>query len=362
MEVFAPSINRFAEKKPFVQPYPEGWFCVGLSEQFKPRVVYNKYYFGQDLVIFRNQQGELGVIDPVCPHLGAHLGKLGTVQGNSIVCPFHGFGFDIKGQCTHTGYHNSNPPVSAKLYSWPVVEKNGLVMVYYSSQRQPPQWQLPDEDMTHASQLYSHEWPIGVHPQDVAENSVDLGHFTHTHKYINVQVNQPAQVEGHILKAAYTKTRVITILGLGDVSPTTEFTLEVHGIGYSRVNLHVREFNLHARTYVLPTPVSDTESCLRIVNVFDNRLDLGEINPLLKLLPRKLALALFQRIIHFAYRTDLEQDIRIWENKQYLENPAVAKGDGPIHLYRKYARQFYPQTTPRQAQQQIPHVQLSSVV
>lgn len=31
----------------------------------------------------------------------------------------------------------------------------------------------------------------------------------------------------------------------------------------------------------------------------------------------------------------------VWENKQYRERPALAVGDGPIGLYRRWARQFY---------------------
>ena len=37
----------------------------------------------------------------------------------------------------------------------------------------------------------------------------------------------------------------------------------------------------------------------------------------------------------------LEQDIPIWENKIYLEQPALSDGDGPIGEVRRWARQFY---------------------
>ena len=37
----------------------------------------------------------------------------------------------------------------------------------------------------------------------------------------------------------------------------------------------------------------------------------------------------------------VEGDIPIWENKVYLESPTLCDGDGPIHQYRKWFRQFY---------------------
>ena len=36
-----------------------------------------------------------------------------------------------------------------------------------------------------------------------------------------------------------------------------------------------------------------------------------------------------------------KQDFPIWENKRYHERPALALGDGPIGLYRRWAQQFY---------------------
>ena len=37
----------------------------------------------------------------------------------------------------------------------------------------------------------------------------------------------------------------------------------------------------------------------------------------------------------------LEEDIPIWENKIYLDRPALCDGDGPIGSFRKWCKQFY---------------------
>ena len=37
----------------------------------------------------------------------------------------------------------------------------------------------------------------------------------------------------------------------------------------------------------------------------------------------------------------MNEDIPIWENKQYLERPVLCDGDGPIAEFRRWMRQFY---------------------
>ena len=37
----------------------------------------------------------------------------------------------------------------------------------------------------------------------------------------------------------------------------------------------------------------------------------------------------------------IEQDIPIWENKIYVHPPVLVDGDGPIGLFRRWAKQFY---------------------
>lgn len=46
---------------------------------------------------------------------------------------------------------------------------------------------------------------------------------------------------------------------------------------------------------------------------------------------------------------EVSRDAPFWESKRYLERPALAKGDGPIPLYRRWARQFYPDGQPAAA-------------
>ena len=70
-------------------PIPRGWFAVAHSDEIAKGEVQKAHYFGQDLVVFRTESGKAGVFDAYCPHLGAHLGVGGKVEGETqiSVCP-----------------------------------------------------------------------------------------------------------------------------------------------------------------------------------------------------------------------------------------------------------------------------------
>src|SRR5690554_7382987 len=69
--------------------YPRGWFQIAYSDEVEPGSVHPIRYFGRDYVLFRTESGALSLLDAFCPHLGAHLGYGGRVEGESIRCPFH---------------------------------------------------------------------------------------------------------------------------------------------------------------------------------------------------------------------------------------------------------------------------------
>ncbi|TNF57873.1 MAG: aromatic ring-hydroxylating dioxygenase subunit alpha, partial [Burkholderiales bacterium] len=85
------------------------WQPVALLDEFDPRFdpamatrpVKAVRLLGQDLVLFKDAQGRFGLLDRDCPHRGADL-AYGRNEGDGLRCPFHGWKFDISGQCTET--------------------------------------------------------------------------------------------------------------------------------------------------------------------------------------------------------------------------------------------------------------------
>ncbi len=78
--------------------FARGWFLLMFSEELEPGQVVPMKRFDQELVLFRTESGEAKVLDAYCPHMGAHLGHGGKIEGEGIVCPFHAWKFML-GRC-----------------------------------------------------------------------------------------------------------------------------------------------------------------------------------------------------------------------------------------------------------------------
>ncbi len=106
-------------------PIPFGWFQVGYPEDFPAGQPKPLFYFDRHLVPGATTTAQLHVQDAFCPHLGAHLGHGGTVDGCEIVCPFHGWQFDAEGNNTDIPYCERTNR-RARVRTYPTVERNGF--------------------------------------------------------------------------------------------------------------------------------------------------------------------------------------------------------------------------------------------
>ena len=84
--------------KPTLSMKPTGWFQVAWSAEIQVCQVHKMTYFGQELVAWRAQDGTVTVMSAYCEHLGAHLGFGGRVEGDRIICPFHGREWNQQGR------------------------------------------------------------------------------------------------------------------------------------------------------------------------------------------------------------------------------------------------------------------------
>jgi len=93
---------------------------------------------GEKLIAFRDSQGRVGVMDHRCPHRCASL-FLGRNEENGIRCIYHGWKFDVAGNCVDMP---SVPPpdfkqkVKAKAYH--AVERAGVVWVHMGEKAEAP--------------------------------------------------------------------------------------------------------------------------------------------------------------------------------------------------------------------------------
>lgn len=313
--------------------FPLGWYAVAFSQEIVRGAVRSITFMGRDYVVFRGDAGEVAMLGAHCPHMGAHLGVGGRVVGDAIRCPMHGFSFARDGACVATGY-GTKPPPTCIARSTPTLEHGGVILAYHGARDAAPTWQPPAPDLAGFTPLRTHTLRgVATHPQETSENSVDLGHFSVVHRYRDVEIIEPVRVEGPYLTIRYRMKRRPLVPGTRGIS--ADFTVHVHGLGYSLVEVDVPSHGLQSRHYVLPTPTDGEHIDLRLASC------VRAIKGPLRYLPRRLLDWVVGRLVQRHYLADVSQDLAIWENKAYVHPPRLADGDGPVGRYRTWTRQFY---------------------
>ncbi len=78
------------------------WQPAALSEELRgDRPLVPVRLLGEDLVLFRDELGDLGLLERSCPHRGADL-AYGRLEDGGLRCVFHGWLFDVGGTCLET--------------------------------------------------------------------------------------------------------------------------------------------------------------------------------------------------------------------------------------------------------------------
>lgn len=310
-----------------------GWFRVLGADELPPNAVRTVRLAGRDRVLFRTSTGGLGATEPICPHLGAHLGHGGTVEGDQLRCPFHGFRFALDGSCRSTE-HCATPPSRARLGVYPVREWQGQIFVFDAERPMAPLFPLPElslEGLT--TPLYTTLSFVG-RVEDFAENGVDLGHFGAVHHYSNVR-DVAIRHEGPRLHSRFRFDRE-NPLGPAPRAITSVFDTVIHGLGCSVTELHVETLDLRMRLLLLAT---QTESD-RVEFTVGLSIRLPEA---LAKLPRALtdpASLPLAKLMLAHVTSDIAQDREIWAHRVRIDRPALAPEDAEIARFRRFVEQF----------------------
>ena len=124
------------------------WHPVSLSSEVGENPIPVKI-LGEDLVLFRSKNGELGLVHKHCPHRNASL-IFGKCENKGIRCCYHGWLFAPDGEILETP-GEADDSESAKnirerlrLGAYPVIEYNGLIFSYMGPLNEIPEFPLYD--------------------------------------------------------------------------------------------------------------------------------------------------------------------------------------------------------------------------
>ena len=110
--------------------YINFWYPICSSDEINDAQPARAELLGVRLVAFRDSAGQAHVLSDVCVHRGGSLSK-GKVAGDCIQCPYHGWKFSGSGACAAIpSTKGKKPPARAKVDSYPVCEKYGIIFAF----------------------------------------------------------------------------------------------------------------------------------------------------------------------------------------------------------------------------------------
>lgn len=323
---------------------PTGWFQIGFSEEVAPGQIVPKHYFGKDLNIWRTQSGELHVFSAYCEHLGAHLGYGGRVEGDRLICHFHGWEWDTSGRNVCIPYQDK-PNRARKIPSYPAVEVNEGIFMWHDVEGRDPLFDVPDiftdlyDDDVTADDYYVaypkatiHGEKLALHPQFVIENGVDFAHFQFVHRAANTPEFVRQEYDDYHFFSDF-----LMDFGAGkEATVQTPDGMVKGGVNSVNVGISIGTSRFwgpdNQRTRVCVTPVDDDTSDIFHM-VWLNKAEGDTSREVPESMDRRLRLANNQFLA----------DLDIWKYQRYTEPPGLATAEGKgFRTLRKWATRFYP--------------------
>jgi phenylpropionate dioxygenase-like ring-hydroxylating dioxygenase large terminal subunit len=157
------------------------WYVAGWSTELvsTPRA---RTFLNEPVVLYRTQAGRAVAMEDRCCHRNLPL-SMGSVQGEHIVCGYHGLAYDCSGQCIHVPGQDQIPP-QARVRTYPLVERDGVLWIWMG------QAALADESRIvsypfHSDPLWAHQathYRINCHYELINDNLLDLSHVGYVHQ------------------------------------------------------------------------------------------------------------------------------------------------------------------------------------
>jgi 3-ketosteroid 9alpha-monooxygenase subunit A len=321
--------------------FATGWYQIGYSDQYPNGTAQTATWLNEELVIFRTESGDLGVLDAYCRHMGAHLGHPGKfggcVKGEAIQCPWHGWEWNTRGENVRIPYLDSVSKVRIDAKS--VIEVDGLVMLWYDYKRRAPSYEWPGLPYKGKRDgYYPIDWkivgPCRIKPQYPIENSADLHHFPFVHGSA-----LSATFSDYVREGACISNIMTLLFGGGKektwLTPNGPVIGEIYNYFYG-ASLGVCRFEIEGRYCVHMTNVTpiDHEQSMFFSTIAHNKEpgDTGNV-------PTGVARQMID-----AQHLQIKNDFHIWENQKYLVKPLFMGGEELRYAdLRRWLDTFYPE-------------------
>jgi len=240
------------------------WYPLARTEELgvKPLKV---QALRHDFVMFRDSHGTAHCLADICVHRNGSLAE-GSVHGDCIQCPYHGWHYDGAGTCRRipTLPDGEKIPASARVDAYPVEERYGLVFVFLGDlpeAERPPILAVPEWEADGWTTI-TMEYHWRAHYERIMENGVDATHAEFSHADASAMIGD-FQRGG---QTQYTLTEPTGPWDGGYTIDSPQLTLTqgylgaVHG--WAHMNFSLGNERGDFRFYYYVTPIDET-ACRR---------------------------------------------------------------------------------------------------
>jgi phenylpropionate dioxygenase-like ring-hydroxylating dioxygenase large terminal subunit len=170
-----------------LQPYSRplirnAWYCAAWGEEVTEKL-FSRRILNAPLVMYRKENGDAVALLDLCPHKLAPM-HMGNRVGDGIQCGYHGLEFDDTGKCIRNPQGNGQIPGGAKLRSFPLVERHGVLWVWMGDAEKANPAKIPDfsfiTNPKRRTQKGHHQ--VNSSYMMLLENLMDLGHASFLHR------------------------------------------------------------------------------------------------------------------------------------------------------------------------------------
>src|ERR1041384_2584440 len=104
------------------------WHPVATVPELEDEPVLAVKLLGENLALYRTENGDMGLVSQRCPHRGASL-AYGIPEEDGLRCPYHGWKFSAAGRCLEqlAKPHDSTLKDRVRIPAYPVQELGGLI-------------------------------------------------------------------------------------------------------------------------------------------------------------------------------------------------------------------------------------------
>jgi phthalate 4,5-dioxygenase len=170
------------------------WQPAALVDEFDPRLdprmagrpLKAVRLLGQDLVLWRDEQGGYALVDRDCPHRGADL-AYGRLEPGGLRCPFHGWKFAPDGRCLETPGEPMGSTLCQRVRQrrYPTRVRSGVIFAWLGPEGSlPPELPAFDAFVAPASHVFAFKGLWHCNWLQAFEVGIDPAHPSFLHRYL----------------------------------------------------------------------------------------------------------------------------------------------------------------------------------